>query len=397
MKSSLRLMACVAMAVGSQVFAGRVAAAADAHSWTVRHMLVNGTDDATLIGATNEVANQSRLRTDDMRALLAEVLAEINAGKTIAPETAVDIVRILSAAPDAHRYHAVIRDARRVSSKGMQQAQEAYLKRFRFSKKDLWVAGTVDLAALRRQAADASAIARPTLAQQKALASVKKNMTLDELFASVGTPVHAEPRDTRGAKAHGNIDVRQVHLFYRGIGRITYDYRHAVGWRPHARDLDPLAWEASLPHRRFAETRGPLDDTGLALTQLLSGRALPIRIAAIRLHGLETAPPEYLDAAAQLLLRDHASVTGDEMIDSYAWLCNVLADRGGLRYERVLDAVRQNGSTLKLRYTASQNTWKRFDKVARYKAGSVSLEELARRYPDPYPQIPSSTDREVAP
>jgi hypothetical protein len=51
--------------------------AEDAFAWSQRYMIVNGNSDATLVGATTEIASYSRLRTQEMNDLLAEVLVRI--------------------------------------------------------------------------------------------------------------------------------------------------------------------------------------------------------------------------------------------------------------------------------------------------------------------------------
>jgi hypothetical protein len=338
-----------------------------------------------LIGATSEVANHSRLRTAEMHELLAEVLAEIASGKMTASQTAVDIVRILNAAPDAQRYHTVIRSVRRMSERGMEQAQTAYTKRFARAKGDQWIAGRIDLDALRRSSADAALAASPTLAQARALTNLPRMTGLAELFAAVGTPAHVRPRDTRAVKKYGSVDLRQMIFYFRGIGCVTLNYVDDIGWHVFSKDLEPLAYEDLMPYRRYAAAYGLPDDTALALTQLLSADIAAVRMSAIAMHRLETPPPLYLDAAAEMLLRDHATVTGDERVDAYAWLCNLLAERGGSRYRHILATVQKNTKDLKLRKFAGQPVLNLKVPALRYVPGSVALDELARQYPSPYP------------
>jgi hypothetical protein len=365
----------------------------DPHTWAVRYMLTNGTDDATLIGATSEVANHSRLRTPAMHDLLAEVLAEIASGKMTASQTAVDIVRVLTAAPDAQRYHTIVRSVRRISERGMEQAQAAYTKRYPRAKGEQWVAGRIDLDALRKASADAALAAKPTLGQAQALTNLPKKTGLEELFAAVGMPAHVRPRDTRAVKKYGSVDLRQMLAYYRGIGCVTLNYVDDIGWHVLSTDLDPLAYEDLMPYRRYAAVYSLPDDRSLALTQLLSGNAVAVRISAIAMHRLETPPPQYLDAAAEMLLRDHATVKGDERVDAYAWLCNLLAERGGRRYRDVLATVQKNAQDLKLRKFAGQPVAKLNLKVPalRYVPGTVALDELARKYPSPYPDSAPTT------
>jgi hypothetical protein len=388
MIKTARIRAVLAIAAALGAMAPLPAFAVDdPHTWAVRYMLVNGTDDATLIGATSEVANQSRLRTAEMHELLAEVLAEIASEKLTAPQTAVDIVRILNAAPEGQRYHVVVRSVRRISERGMEQAQGAYTKRFPRAKGDQWVTGGIDLGALRKASADSALASIPTLEQAQALTNLPKMTGLGELFAAGGMPAHVRPRDTRAAKKYGSVDVRQMIFYYRGIGRVTLNYVDEIGWHVFSKDLAPLAYEGAMPYRRFAAAYGLPDDTSLALTQLMSGDLAAIRMSAIEMHRLETPPPQYLDAAAEMLLRDHATVAGDERIDAYAWLCNVLAQRGGIRYRHVLATVQKGAKDLKLRKFARQPMFNLKVPAPRYAPGTVSLDELARKYPSPYADL----------
>jgi hypothetical protein len=368
------------------LFAAAPAPAEDAHEWSVRYMLVNGTDDATLVGATTQVASHSKLRTPEMRELLAEILFEISAGKTKAPEAAVDIIRVLAAAPDAQRYHSVIRGARKVSHEGMTQAQNAYVKRFPRATGEQWSAGKVDLAAPRLEAIEWALAAQPTPELAATLRTLPDTASIDDLFARAGKPALVRPRDTRGAQTHANLDIRQIAYYYRGIGRVVFDYRHDSGWRLDSRTFDPLAFEAFMPYRKDAAARGLPDDTALAMIQLLNGEPATIRMSAIAIHRLESAPADYLDAAAELLWREHARTEDPELVDAYAWLCNVLSRHGGGRYADLLGTIQTRSDNAKLRRYAGQDIRKRWNGAPRYVPGSVSLDELARRYPSPYSQ-----------
>jgi hypothetical protein len=364
----------------------------DPQAWTMRYILVNGTDDATLIAATTDIASHSRLRTPDMHELLAELLAEIAAGKITAPETAVDIVRILSAAPDAQRYHTVIRSARRLSEKGMQQAQTAYTKRFLRAKGEQWTAGGVDLDALRRGYADAAFAQQPTLERFQAFANLPKAVSLPELFAAVGAPSHVRPRDTRAVQSYGGIDVRQIVVYYRGIGSATFNYADASGWHLFSKDLEPLAYEELMPYRRDPAAYGLPDATALAISQLLSGQLAAMRTSAMAMYRLDAAPVDYLDVAAEMLSRNYATVRSDALADSYAWLCNLLERHGGTRYHTLLVDVAKGAKHPKLRRHASTSIRKQPASLPRFVPGSVALDELARRYPSPYPAFAGAAE-----
>jgi hypothetical protein len=364
-------------------FAQPARAADDAHYWLVRYMVVNGDSDATLVNATNELAFHGYLRTPEMHAILAELLAQIVDGKIDAPETAVDCMRILKAAPDAIRYHALFKSANKIRARGSKEIQSSYLSKFPRAKGEQWKRGQVDLAALRRQAMDDALAMKPTAAQIEAFKNLPATSSLDDLFAAVGKPAHVRPRDTRNAQSSG-VDLRYMLVYYRGVGRMSVEYRHDGGWRVISQLLDPLAFEGLMPYVKDAAARGLPDETGVALTQMLNGSAVAIRTSAIDMHRRESAPREYLDAAAELLLRQHASASDPTLIDAYAWLCNVLVQHGGTRYATVLGIVQREARDPKLRKFAAQTPRKQPQQAPDYVPGAVPLEELARRYPSPY-------------
>jgi hypothetical protein len=68
-------------------------------------------------------------------------------------------------------------------------------------------------------------------------------------------------------------------------------------------------------------------------------------------------------------------------------LCNLLAERGGIRYRHVLATVQKSAKDLKLRKFAGQPILGLKVPAPRYVPGSVALDELARKYPSPYPAL----------
>jgi hypothetical protein len=359
-------------------------AADDAYAWSLRYMLVNGRDDTTLYPATHEVASLARLRTAGMHELLAEILADMRNHGIPAQESALNIARILAAAPDAGRYHTLFTSLRKsLTAKDHTPLMTSYFRAHPKAAGDQFTAGRIDLAGLRRQYIDASLAAWPTAAQLRALEKLSAEATMDDLFAEVGTPAHVLPRDTRAARKYANVDVRQIVFYYRGVGRVTYELVDDA-WRRQVVDIDPLAFEALMPYRQEPATTNMPDDAQLAMHQLLSGRPYAIRISAMSTYRLDTAPREYLDTAAELLLRTHAQATDEMTIDAYSWLCNVLRQHGDGRYARVLARVADETSIGKLERYARPRGLKADTKQPAYVPGSTSLEAQRSRYPPIY-------------
>jgi hypothetical protein len=377
-----------ALALSAMAAASPAPAAEDAFAWSQRYMIVNGTSDAALIGATTEIASYSRLRTREMNDLLAEVLVRIRDGEFQAEEAAVDIVRILSAAPDAGRYHTLLRSLRGRSNKSSMKALlSKYGNRFRKPVGEQFVAGSVDLDTMRKEFASAALAAKPTMAQARALAALPKTATLDELFAAVGKPAHVVPRDTRAAQNQGGIDVRQIVIHYRGIGLTRYEFRRDEGWFPKDIIVDPMAFESAMPYRSDAAALGMPDDATLAMMQLVSGYPTAMRMSAMAVYRMDSPPREWLDTAAELLLRDHVNVVDPDEVDAYSWLCNVFAHHGGKRYSRVVRTVAKGAKDEKLARYARQLIENRAVEGGAYVPGSVSIEEQVRKYPSLYPGI----------
>jgi hypothetical protein len=389
-----RIPVLAALALVAFLAATPALAAEDAFTWVHRYMIVNGTNDATLVGATQEIARHAELRTPEMHDLLAEVLVQIRDEEIEAEEAAVDIVRILSAAPDAGRYHSLLRSLRGMSKKrDIKMLLGKYNNRFRKPVGEQFVAGRIDLDALRKAYLEAALAMKPSMAQAEALAKLSKTATMDELFARVGTPAHVVPRDTRAAQNQGGIDIRQIVIHYRGIGLTRYEFRRDGTWYPKDIIIDPLAFESAIPYRKNAAALGMPDDATLAMIQLMSGFPMSVRASAMSVNRLETPPREWLDTAAELLLRDHTIVTEPEAVDAYSWLCNVFVEHGGKQYARVLATVAEGAKDEKLRRYARKVVFQRTVEGGRFVPGSVSLEEQARKYPTLYPGIARTHSR----
>lgn len=365
---------------------------ADAYLWSVRYMLIGGTSDSELFLATEEVASRSSLRTPEMQELLAEVLAEIRARNLPAQQSALNIVRVLAAAPDAGRYQAVIAAQKGfLTIKGAAPFLKRYLAAHPKPKGEQFVPGKIDLASLRKQQVEAALAARPTEAQAraraKALRALPKESSMDQLFAAAGTPTHVLPRDTRAAMRLANIDVRQMVFYYRGVGRISFEVWRDT-WKPLVVDIDPLAFEDQMPYRRDAAALGMPDDARLAMMQLLSGKPYAMRISAIAVHRMEKPSPEYLDTAAEVLLTTHYQARDEMSVDAYSWLCNVLDHHGPVRYAAVLKRVSKETADPKLRRYANVVMAAKGPKRPAYVPGTVSLEAQRAKYPTIYPYDP---------
>jgi hypothetical protein len=359
--------------------------AADAWSWTYRTLVIVGDTDEQLVSVANEIARNSALRDRALCDVIAEKIWRMRAAKSRSRTAAAQLALIVANCPDAGRYFAVLRVMRSYLPKAAEHVFSAYDQRFRKPGDDPFVPGSVDLDALEREYVAAALAVQPTAEQAQALLTLPANATLEEMFAVVGVPAGVAAREVK-SEAQVAVELRQVWFYYRGIGRVIFDYQHRSGWRQLLVVMDPMAFESKMPYRaRTAELNLP-DDATVAFIQLMSGSPSSIKASAQDVYRMEVAPPGYLEAAAEVLLRNHAEAANTGANDAYAWLCSVLAHHGGPHYQRVLGVVRRTTNDEKLQRFAKQPV-DRGDPglVADYVPGSISLDELARKYPSLYP------------
>lgn len=367
------------------LFCTATARADGAWSWTYRMLVIVGKTDEQLVPVASEIARNGALRDRELCDVIAEKIWRMRAAKARTRLAAAQLTNIVANCPDAGRYFAVMRAMRGYLPRAAAPVFSQYDQRVRKPAADPFVPGSVDLEALEREYVDAALAVQPSVAQARTLAALPPTATLGEMFAAVGKPAGVAAREVKvGAQAA--VELRQVWFFYRGIGRVTFDFQNRSGWRQYQVVLDPMAFELQMPYRaRAVELKLPDDDT-ILFTQLLSGAPSSIKAAAQTVFRMDVAPPGWLEAAAEVLLRQHADVANTADDDAYAWLCNVLAHHGGRHYQRVLNEVQRATRDEKLRRFAKQPV-DRGDPgiVADYVPGSTSLDALARKFPSLYP------------
>jgi hypothetical protein len=213
--------------------------------------------------------------------------------------------------------------------------------------------------------------------------------TMDELFARAGRPAHVVANAMTPASHVIDIEFREVWFLYRGIGRVRFNYLHADS-RWHFIDVlaDPLAFEGFMPYRGESAQVSLADADALGIAQLASGNPASIRNSVMAAFERGKPSLEYLDTAAELLLRRYEEIGNSPAVDTYGWICNLLSELGGTRYSRVLATVQKRSKDEKLAHYAgrhngaSSGPW-----TEPYVPGFISLTEQARKYPSPYPEI----------
>jgi hypothetical protein len=384
MRTRIVALACVLAACA----ANTSMASSSAVAWSSRYVLATSTIDSQLWPVVNAMVEDSALRDHDTCDLLAEALLRLEAQNIRAKYSEGQMVRVLANVANAARYRDVLdKVARSLSDKAAKLQITQYHRKTDRTKADQYIPGSIDLEALQRSFAQAALEAKPSAAQAQALADLPTNASMDDLFVAAGKPALVVSRDVRVADIV-TVEVRQFWFYYRGIGRVTYDYQRDSGWHPHGLTADPMAFEGSMPYRARAAELGLPDDSTLAMIQLVSGNASSIKASMQASYRRGDPPQEYLDAAAEMLLQHYVEIANTGANDAYAWICNVLSDHGGPRYAVVLATVERTSSDPKLRKFAGQAVQQRADiPTAQYVAGSISLAEKAKQYPSLYPQI----------
>lgn len=358
--------------------------------WTYQYVIATSDEELSVAQLVFDLPEMHPEMCDrEMLDLLAEFLANANVNDPGYRAGLKEVFSILEMR-DAARYRTV---AEQVAKKAQDSAIRSLAGSYARSHKEnvpQYLPGTIDRAALRRQyALDALAAHHPAdLALS--LTTLPLNGGVDRQFVVAGKPdavVGYQRRMTDGLFVH----IRTPYMFhyYRGIGRVTYQYKNGIGWLMRKVTINPLAFEPVMPYRDFAAEFKLPDDESLEMTMLLSGDGPSVQTAAQRNHDRpKPAPTPIMDTAAELLLAKYQSPLEANQRDAYGWICRLLSMKGGPRYAQVLTTVEAGAADEKLRrYAALKIEAAQGANPAPYVPGSVNLQELAAVYPVPYPSI----------
>jgi hypothetical protein len=129
------------------------------------------------------------------------------------------------------------------------------------------------------------------------------------------------------------------------------------------------------------------------MIMLASGRWMPVKVAVDASYDAPDVTLESLDTAAEYLAQNWRSVN-DDTEDTYAWIIRVLLKRGGPRYSKLLDEIADGTRSLKLRKWARMNPFHPSVLPPKsYVVGTVSLDDMARKYPALYPDVRYTSGR----
>lgn len=358
--------------------------------WTYQYVIASSDEELSVAQLVFDLPDMHPEMCDrEMLDLLAEFLANANVNDPSYRAGLKEVFRILEMR-DAARYRTVAEQvAKKAQDSAIRSLAINYAKRYKDNVPQ-YIPGTIDRAAMRRQYALDALGAHHDADLAVSLASLPLNGGVDRQFVVAGKPdavVGYQRRMTDGLFVH----IRTPYMFhyYRGIGRVTYQYKNGIGWLMRKVTINPLAFEPVMPYRDFAAEFKLPDDESLEMTMLLSGDGPSVQTAAQNNHDrAKPAPTVIMDTAAELLLAKYPSPIEPDQRDAYGWICRLLSKKGGPRYAKVLETVEAGAADEKLRrYAALKIEAAPGANPAPYVPGSVNLKDLAAVYPVPYPSI----------
>ena len=249
-----------------------------------------------------------------------------------------------------------------------------------------YVPGTIDSHTIVDEM-DAAALAAIPATEQAIHIAAFPGGTFDQLFDWAGRPHQIVSGQMRVGDGVINVKVQHISFFYRGLGRVIYDYSTAKGsWVFQVFVADPLAFEQEFSYRDRAQELGLPDDPTLEMIQLASGHAGAIKNVLERNYQRESRPLEFMDTAAEILATQFRSAADPLTIDMHAWICRLLTMHGGQRYAAILKRVTTETPSSKLRRFA-QLPIEPTDEVPAvpYLPGTISLAAQRKKYPPLYP------------
>jgi len=371
-------------------FVGPATAADDNRTWAYKYVIATSVHPREFATILEHLEREPQLRQTELIDYLAEALLEIKDKRERADlELKELLVQALNHFGD-ERYVDVMREVLKTTGTGNDAGRiaDAYVREYKKTKVEQYVPGTVNLPALREKFSAEAFAAQPTEEQARKMAELPVNASPDTLVSLIGRPQYIGSGQLRvGERILLDVHIQRMTFFYRGLGKVTFQYKNDIGWIARDREVDPDAFEDLMPYRDHAAELGLPSDEAIGFVQLLSGHSQAIKVAAESRTRRGGATPQFMDAAAEVLLATHTTVVEPRMVDAHAWICRLLQHFGGPRYSNVLATVAAGATSEKLVKFAKL----KFEDTAPksgdpYVPGSVSLTELRAKYPPLYPQ-----------
>ncbi|GAB1264923.1 hypothetical protein [Aurantivibrio infirmus] len=351
-------------------------------AWSYQYAIATAEDDIKrrpVLGILNEQA-------EFLKPELADTVAELLITHVNDPGTIDDTLhwygKILANTEDP-RYRDILKEVIfTTNSAAVEERANGYLKKLRRDDTAAqYKKGDIDIGALRQQYILNSENAWPKNKSLK-VSDLKKRDSIGDIFDAFGPPQHI---NTGGATTFA---IPKLYLYYRGIGRFEFKYQKRRRlWRLMGIVDEPLAFEFELPHHKYSTDKSSKTHTALLMSMLLDDGIYTAR-EAVKQQALASDPSEeFLDTAAEILIRGFSAKNSRAKLDFYAWICRLLAEQGGTRYIEILKTVATESKNTKLREYATKPIKPDSPKTISttpYQVGSIKLEEKKLAYPSPY-------------
>lgn len=354
--------------------------------WAYQHVVATSNLPTQFDPIVRHLKADKGLRRPELVDYIAEAL--VSPANQLTEQSALILLEGLQDFGDGRYRDAVAQLQGKTRSAKVKSAAGKFARKHRKSTVAQYLPGTIDLARLRADYSQTALAFVPDDDQARRLATFPVESSIEKLFQLMGRPhavLTSQTLVSDGMLVH--VRTQRLFVYYRGVGRVLFQYdREKGGWQSRNIIVDPDAFEEYMPYRRFGADAGASDEA-LRFTQLLSGHQPAMKVAAEKSTQSARVEPAFLDAAAEILLKQHRSANDWHSYDAYAWMCKLLTEHGGPRYAQVLKRVSRETPDVKLKAFAD----KPLKKIAAgnttpYVEGTVSLEALRAKYPPFYPQ-----------
>ena len=352
--------------------------------WSIRSSLAMSRHPRHLAPMLAEVERNPTVRNQAMFDFIAELLVDTSGDAEYPEQSATDIATMMLRMKSGRYREAAIAVTGRTPYPKVRRLAQQYAVKHRKTRDPQYAPGTIDLPALRQKfIADALAF-QPTPELARRIDQLPVGSKLESLFAVAGRPQFVDSTQWR-IRDEVDIRVEKLFFYYRGIGRVTFEYSDEAGWYLRSFIADSLAWEPLMPYRVLAPASGLIDGPRLDMTRVLSPHSIGVRYALEEQYDRKSVPLEFLDSVAELLLQSEAGATHPVVIDTQAWMCRLLAEKGGRRYARVLGTIARGAHDEKVKgYARVPILVVEGVPTEAYQPGSVSLVSQREKFPPLY-------------
>jgi hypothetical protein len=394
-----------ALVIGLCSPGGSAFAAKPGTQWTYQYWLSTSERGTELRYVISSFVQDTSLHEPAMLDLLAEAMVR---GMDRLDYSQLELLRMAQAFEqvDAPRYAHVMdvvsRSAARLSPylddnlkyrKKVLAITSGLAARHAGTREEQYQPGAIDLTSMRSRFVTATPMRKPTSELGREMSKLPTGVTgatFDDVLPVLGTPQYLtlgiRKQKYVGPHVHGIrfgsqteeriSGVNRMQFYYRGLGRVTFHYKHQSGWRVARVIADPVYFEREMPE--------PPDDMTLRMHELLSGGYRNAR-QAVEAHSPVSFTPEVKDTAAEFLVRNFVPAKGKIVDDAFVVICRFLANSDRERYGALIADVAARSTDKRIKELAASIDLTGHDPARRYQPGSVSFEELRRKYPPLYP------------